>query len=122
MPRSKIIQEDENYIHAEFRSRIFRFVDDVELWIPDDAKEIHQRFSHEIEEIQERVNQSVSVKQVDLVGMQVKEKPVGIGQFNGRFSSSDFKIQPCLFDFQFLANPFKFAFLFSIQDRETVAS
>ncbi|MBV7327975.1 DUF1499 domain-containing protein [Chloroflexi bacterium TSY] len=43
MPRSTIITVEDDYIHAEFRSRIFRFVDDVEFWL--DAKNgvIHLR-------------------------------------------------------------------------------
>lgn len=31
MPGARIISEDDQYLHVEFRSRIFRFVDDVEL-------------------------------------------------------------------------------------------
>ena len=38
MPRSKIVTEKENYIHAEFRSLIFRFVDDVDFLF--DEKEV----------------------------------------------------------------------------------
>ena len=43
MPRSSIQQSTDNYIHVEFRSRIFRFVDDVELFIDDATKQIHFR-------------------------------------------------------------------------------
>jgi uncharacterized protein (DUF1499 family) len=43
MPRAKIISQDDNYIHAEFRSRLFRFVDDVEFLLNDTAKTIDFR-------------------------------------------------------------------------------
>jgi uncharacterized protein (DUF1499 family) len=32
--RTKIIVSEENYIHAEFKSMIFRFIDDVEFYMP----------------------------------------------------------------------------------------
>lgn len=41
--RAIIISESENYIHAEFRSKIFRFIDDVEFLIDDRNKTIHLR-------------------------------------------------------------------------------
>lgn len=31
MPGSRVITADDGYVHAEFRSRVFRFVDDLEL-------------------------------------------------------------------------------------------
>ncbi|MCB1112905.1 MAG: DUF1499 domain-containing protein [Chlamydiales bacterium] len=35
-PRTTIITQTDNYLHAEFRSKLFRFVDDVEfLYLPD---------------------------------------------------------------------------------------
>lgn len=43
MKRVKIITSDENYIHAECRSRIFRFVDDLELYFPENEQIIHVR-------------------------------------------------------------------------------
>jgi uncharacterized protein (DUF1499 family) len=43
MPRTKIVQEEDDYLHAEFRSRIFRFVDDVEFFFDDANKTIHFR-------------------------------------------------------------------------------
>lgn len=36
MPRTRIIKRSENYMHVEFRSFLFRFVDDVEFFIPED--------------------------------------------------------------------------------------
>ncbi|MCG8570657.1 MAG: DUF1499 domain-containing protein [Spirochaetes bacterium] len=43
MPRTTIITVEENYIHVEFRSKIMRFVDDVEFLIDDQNKIIHFR-------------------------------------------------------------------------------
>jgi uncharacterized protein (DUF1499 family) len=43
IPRSKVVTATERYMHAEFTSRVFRFVDDVEFLIDDDAKTIHFR-------------------------------------------------------------------------------
>ena len=43
LKRSKIITNKENYIHAEFRSATFRFIDDVELLFDDSEKIIHFR-------------------------------------------------------------------------------
>jgi uncharacterized protein (DUF1499 family) len=40
---AKIIKEDETYLHAEFTSRVFRFVDDVEFIFEDETKTIHFR-------------------------------------------------------------------------------
>lgn len=43
MERMKLVAEESHYIHAEFSSALFRFVDDVELYFPVDAKVIHVR-------------------------------------------------------------------------------
>lgn len=43
MDRSKVQSVDGNYVHATFRSRIFKFVDDVEFLFDDEAKIIHFR-------------------------------------------------------------------------------
>jgi uncharacterized protein (DUF1499 family) len=42
-PRTRIVQEEPGYLKAECRSRLFRFVDDVELLFDDGAKCIHFR-------------------------------------------------------------------------------
>lgn len=41
--RSKIIENSENYIYAEFTSKIMRYVDDVEFTFDDKNKLIHVR-------------------------------------------------------------------------------
>lgn len=43
MPRSRVITADDAYLHIEFRSRIFRFVDDVEFFFDEPNQEIHFR-------------------------------------------------------------------------------
>ncbi len=43
MPRTRIVSADERYLHAEFRSRIFRFTDDVELLVDPEAGVVHVR-------------------------------------------------------------------------------
>jgi uncharacterized protein (DUF1499 family) len=41
LKKSKIIVAEDNYIRAEFTSKVFRFVDDVEFYFPDtESKEI----------------------------------------------------------------------------------
>lgn len=36
MPRTTVVAERENYLHIEFRSRLFRFVDDVEFYLEEE--------------------------------------------------------------------------------------
>ncbi len=38
MPRTRIITSNDSYIHAEVRSRVFRFIDDLELLIMPDRE------------------------------------------------------------------------------------
>jgi uncharacterized protein (DUF1499 family) len=43
MKRTTIVAEKEDYLHAEAKSLIFRFVDDVEFYFPVDQNIIHVR-------------------------------------------------------------------------------
>lgn len=43
LPRTTIVEERDNYLHVEFRSLIFRFVDDVEFYIDEAAGVVHFR-------------------------------------------------------------------------------
>jgi len=45
LPRAKIVSVEDNYLHVEFRSAIFRFVDDVEFLvvIPEEQRPTEQR-------------------------------------------------------------------------------
>jgi uncharacterized protein (DUF1499 family) len=48
MKRAKIVTITEDYIHAEFSSRIFRFVDDVEFLFDEQNKRVHLRSASRI--------------------------------------------------------------------------
>lgn len=41
--RTRLVEESDGYLHVEFKSLIFRFVDDLEVWIDDSEKLIHFR-------------------------------------------------------------------------------
>ena len=43
LPRATMITRNDGYLHAEFTSTIFRFVDDAEFLVDDAAKVIHVR-------------------------------------------------------------------------------
>lgn len=43
MPRTRLVEEDESYLHYEFTSLLLRFVDDVEFLFDDETKTIHFR-------------------------------------------------------------------------------
>jgi uncharacterized protein (DUF1499 family) len=43
MERTKIVTETDNYLHAEFTSALWRFVDDAEFFFDDNAKLIQVR-------------------------------------------------------------------------------
>ena len=41
MSGSRVVESSTHYLHAEFRSFVFGFVDDVELWVDEDAQVVH---------------------------------------------------------------------------------
>jgi uncharacterized protein (DUF1499 family) len=43
LPRMKLVEEDEAYLHYEVTSLLLRFVDDVEFLFDDETKTIHFR-------------------------------------------------------------------------------
>lgn len=43
LPRMKLVEEDEVYLHYEATSLLLRFVDDVEFLLDDETKTIHFR-------------------------------------------------------------------------------
>jgi uncharacterized protein (DUF1499 family) len=43
LPRVKLIEEDEAYLHYEFTSMLLRFVDDVEFLFDEHSKTVHFR-------------------------------------------------------------------------------
>lgn len=48
MKRAKIVSATPNYLHVEFRSALFQFVDDVEFVLDDAARLIHFRSASRI--------------------------------------------------------------------------
>ncbi|HEY5627279.1 MAG TPA: DUF1499 domain-containing protein [Nitrospira sp.] len=48
LPRIKLVEEDDAYLHYEFTSKLLRFVDDVEFVFDDEAKTIHFRSASRI--------------------------------------------------------------------------
>jgi uncharacterized protein (DUF1499 family) len=44
-PRTKVTQSTEDYIHVEFRSRVFSFIDDGEFYLPAADSVVHFRFA-----------------------------------------------------------------------------
>lgn len=47
-PRTHIVTRTDDYLHVEFRSLIFRFIDDVELWVNPAEQVIHFRSASRI--------------------------------------------------------------------------
>jgi uncharacterized protein (DUF1499 family) len=43
VPRTEVIEQTDNYIHALSKSRIFKFIDDVEFYFPANEPVIHLR-------------------------------------------------------------------------------
>jgi len=43
LPRIKLVEEDESYLHYEFTSLLLRFVDDVEFLFDETTKTVHFR-------------------------------------------------------------------------------
>jgi uncharacterized protein (DUF1499 family) len=43
LPRTKLVEEDDRYLHYEFTSLLLRFVDDVEFLFDEETKTVHFR-------------------------------------------------------------------------------
>jgi len=43
MPRTRVVDATEHYLHAEATSLLWGYVDDLEIWIDEDAGKIHLR-------------------------------------------------------------------------------
>ena len=56
VPRTKVIEQTDNYIHSESTSRIFKFVDDVEFYFPEAENVIHVRSASRVGESDLGVN------------------------------------------------------------------
>lgn len=56
VPRTEVVEQTDSYIHALSKSRIFKFVDDVEFYLPADESVIHLRSASRIGESDLGVN------------------------------------------------------------------
>jgi uncharacterized protein (DUF1499 family) len=65
VPRTEVIEQTPNYIHALSKSRIFKFVDDVEFYFPANESVIHLRSASRVGESDFGVNRR-RVEQVRL--------------------------------------------------------
>ncbi len=75
MKRSNIVTVRDDYIHAEFTSAFFRFVDDVEFYFDSDAKTIHMRSASRIGYSDFGVNR----KRLDDIKLMLKGPPMRSG-------------------------------------------
>ncbi len=62
-PRAQIITQDERYLHAEFTTPVFRFVDDVEFLLDEAGGQIHVRSASRVGYSDFGVNRS-RIKQI----------------------------------------------------------
>ena len=56
VPRTEVTEQTDDYIHAESTSRIFKFVDDVEFYFPEDEDVIQLRSASRVGESDLGVN------------------------------------------------------------------
>ncbi|MEH2287499.1 DUF1499 domain-containing protein [Nostoc sp.] len=56
VPRTEIVEQTDNYIHALSKSRIFRLVDDVEFYLPANESVIHLRSASRVGEFDLGIN------------------------------------------------------------------
>ena len=56
VPRTEVVEQADNYIHAESTSRIFKFVDDVEFYFPEAEPVIQIRSASRVGESDLGVN------------------------------------------------------------------
>jgi len=58
MERSTVVTSEPNYIHAEFRSQLWGFIDDTEFYIDDENNVIHYRSAARLGQGDMGVNQN----------------------------------------------------------------
>ena len=56
VPRTEVVEKTDNYVRATSKSRIFKFTDDVEFYLPPDEKVIHVRSASRVGESDLGVN------------------------------------------------------------------
>ena len=57
-PRTEVIKQTDNYIYAISKSRIFKFIDDVEFYFPSNESVIHVRSSSRLGDFDFGVNRT----------------------------------------------------------------
>jgi len=72
VPRTEVIEDTGDYIHTESTSRIFKFVDDAEFYLPEDEKVIQVRSASRVGESDLGVNrrriEQIRLALADLLG------------------------------------------------------
>ncbi|WP_315791684.1 DUF1499 domain-containing protein [Fischerella sp. JS2] len=71
VPRTEVIEQTDNYIHALSKSRIFKFVDDVEFYFPPNESVIHVRSASRVGESDLGVNRR-RIEQIRLALLDLK--------------------------------------------------
>ena len=71
VPRTEVVEETDNYIHALSKSRIFKFTDDVEFYFPTDENVIHVRSASRVGESDLGVNKR-RIEQIRLAMQDLK--------------------------------------------------
>ena len=56
VPRTEVVEQTDNYIRAQSKSRIFKFIDDLEFYFPSDEPVIHLRSASRVGESDLGVN------------------------------------------------------------------
>lgn len=75
MPRTKIVEQSDVYLRAEFRSRIFRFCDDVEFYYEKDSGRVHFRSASRVGHSDLGVNRTRMEQIRELFLSRVPSKP-----------------------------------------------
>ncbi|WP_088241872.1 DUF1499 domain-containing protein [Calothrix rhizosoleniae] len=71
VPRTAVIEQTDNYIHALSKSRIFKFIDDIEFYFPTDENVIHVRSASRVGESDLGVNRR-RIEQIRLALQELK--------------------------------------------------
>ena len=77
LPRTRLITDQENYLHFEFRSLLFRFVDDVEFHMDETTKTIHVRSASRVGHSDFGVNRRRVEAIRELLPVAMRSKPAG---------------------------------------------
>jgi uncharacterized protein (DUF1499 family) len=70
---ARVVTVEPTYVHAEFRSALFRFVDDVEFLFDETAKRLHFRSASRVG----RSDYGVNRKRMKEIGRELQERSPG---------------------------------------------